>query len=197
MIKTEDAAGVYPPSEDSFLLLEAVRYAKGDVLDLFAGSGIVGLSAAKKADNVVLADINENAIKSINRNAELNRITNYKAVKSNFFSKLGGRRFDVIYMNPPYLPGARREGDELDAATLGGENGYEITISAINELKRHLKPDGVAFLILSDVYEVSKVYKALESINFKFKVVDTKKFFFEELILVRIYEKRGHSPYKR
>ena len=85
MIKTEDAAGVYPPSEDSFLLLEAVRYAKGDVLDLFAGSGIVGLSAAKKADNVVLADINENAIKSINRNAELNRITNYKAVKSNFF----------------------------------------------------------------------------------------------------------------
>lgn len=196
MLKILDNEEVYKPSEDSTLLLEAVKYANGNILDLCAGSGIIGLNAAIKSKKVTLVDINKKALSLIKKNAEINNITNYETLKSNLFDKLGKRRFDVIYMNPPYLPGKAKKGDYLDAATLGGKKGYEITIRAIKKLGAHLNRNGCAFIILSTAYDVDKVYKLLESINFKFSVIDTKKFFFEELILIKIYEKRRHSPCK-
>lgn len=196
MIKIEETVGVYPPSEDSFLLLEATKYACGTVLDLFAGSGVVGLTAASRAKKVTLADVNEKSIRSIKRNAELNGIKNYEAIKSNFFSRIPKKKFDVIYMNPPYLRGEPLGSDELDAATLGGKHGYDVTLEAIKGLKSHLRPGGVAFLILSTVYDIEKVYKLMDSINLKFSIIDSKKFFFEELILIKIYEKRRHSSGK-
>ncbi len=193
MIKILDNDLVYKPSEDSYLLLKAVKYARGEVLDMCAGNGIVGLTAAKKSRKVTLVDVNKNALALIIKNAETNDIKNYEVVHSDLFGNLRKRRFDVIYMNPPYLPGKVKKNDYLDVATLGGNNGYEFTIKAIKRLKAHLNEGGHAFIILSTSYDVDKVYKLLESINFKFVVIDAKKFFFEELILIEIYEKRGHS----
>ncbi len=184
---------VYRPSDDSSLLLEATKYAGGDVLDLCAGSGIIGLNAAAKSRKVTLVDINKNALELIKENAEINNIKTYEVVRSDLFSNLGGRKFDVIYMNPPYLPGKVKKADYLDMATIGGKRGYELTVRAIKKIPAHLKKNGFAFIILSTAYDTNKVYKLLESINFKFSVIDTKKFFFEELILIKIYEKRRHS----
>lgn len=198
MIKLTESKNVYPPAEDSFLLLKTVKYAKGNVLDMFAGSGIIGLSAAKRAKKVTLVDINDDAIAAIKRNAAVNKIKNYEAIKSYLFKELQGKKFDVVYMNPPYLPGDLKNADYLDIATLGGKHGYELTLKAVNDLKDHLKPNGVAFVILSTIYGVNKVYKLLDSINLKFKVISTKKFFFEELILIKIsYEKRRSGDGKR
>jgi HemK-related putative methylase len=193
MIKIEESEGVYPPSEDSMLLLKAIEYSKGDVLDLFAGSGIIGLSATNKAEHVVLADINERAIAAIKHNAEINGIKNYEAVMSDIFKDIGDKKFDVIYMNPPYLVGKPNKNDDIDLALFGGRNGYEITLKAIKGLKTHLKKDGCAFIVLSTVYPLEKVYKALKSISFEFSTIATEKFFFEELVLIKMYDKRRNS----
>ncbi len=179
---------VYEPAEDSFLLLEAAEYARGDVLELFAGSGLVGLAAAKRSNSVTFADINESAITLINRSLEKRGLPNCKAVRSDLFSDLGDSTFDVIYMNPPYLPGRKNGEDAADTAVIGGEKGYEMTLKAIYESKAHLRQKGEIYLIISSLYEPHNVYKALKAINFKFEVLDTKKFFFEELSMIKIYE---------
>jgi release factor glutamine methyltransferase len=188
---------VYDPAEDSVLLSEAVEYARGDVLELFAGKGVVGLEAAKKAKSVTFADINQSSIKFIDQKIEENGLTNCKTVISDLFSDLAGLSFDVIYMNPPYLPGDRNGKDAAELSISGGKDGYELTIEALKQSKQHLKEGGEIYLIISTVYDVRKVYKALESINFEFKVLDRKKFFFEELLLVKIYEKRGNNYSER
>lgn len=188
-----DEGFVYEPADDSLLLMEAVKYARGDVLELFAGSGVVGLAAAEKAKNVILADINEDAIHMINKRIEEKGLANCKAVKSDLFSGLNGKVFDVIYMNPPYLPDVGREKNSVENALVGGEEGYEITLEALHQSRDHLRSDGEIYLIISSVYDVRNVYKAIKSINFEFEVLNTKKFFFEELLLVKIYEERRDS----
>ncbi len=50
MVDIKEFKDVYVPAEDSFLLLRAVKYAYGEVLDMFAGSGIIGLNAADRAE---------------------------------------------------------------------------------------------------------------------------------------------------
>lgn len=46
------------------------------VLDLYSGVGTLGLSAAKKAKEVVGVEINKNAVDNANENAKLNNLTN-------------------------------------------------------------------------------------------------------------------------
>ena len=46
------------------------------VLDLYSGVGTLGLSAAKKAKEVVGVEINKNAVDNANENANLNNLTN-------------------------------------------------------------------------------------------------------------------------
>ncbi len=190
MIKLLHCDDVYDPAEDSYLLLEAVKFAHGDVLDMCAGSGIIGLNAAEKAKKVILADTNTKALSLIKKTARLNGIKNVSVVKSDLFRNIKGK-FDVIYCNPPYLPGHPE--DTAEKALYGGKTGYEVTIQFIKGLRRHLKEGGQAFLVLSTVYDIEKVYKSLKSIGFSFNELGNKSFFFEELRLICIYENRRGS----
>mgnify|MGYP001567581018 FL=1 len=54
---------LYEPQEDTFLLQEQVKkYAKGKVLDLGTGTGILAKTALEKTKDVLAADINNEAI---------------------------------------------------------------------------------------------------------------------------------------
>lgn len=192
MVKIKEFENVYPPSEDSMLLLKAVGYAKGDVLDMFAGSGIIGLTAAANARNVTLVDVNPHAVEAIKYNAIENRISNFKCLQSDLFSALGKKRFDVIYANPPYLPGKAGK-NWMDRALNGGADGNELTIKFISGIRKHLKHDGKAFIILSSIYDTNKVYKEIKRLRFSFKKLSSINFFFEELFLIELYDKGGHS----
>ncbi len=74
------------------------------VLDIFAGSGCMGLAFAKRFPNstVTLADVNAKFIKQIQKNAEINEVPNIKIVKSNVFQNIKDK-FDIILANPPYI----------------------------------------------------------------------------------------------
>ncbi len=58
-------ASVYPPSEDSFLILQTLSkfvLRGSEVCDLGTGSGILGLFCASKGAKVTVTDINELAL---------------------------------------------------------------------------------------------------------------------------------------
>ncbi|MEM0143215.1 MAG: methyltransferase [Candidatus Parvarchaeum sp.] len=196
MVYIKEFKEVYPPSEDSLLLLRAVKYAHGKVLDMCAGSGIIGLNAAASSDKVTLVDINPKSIKSIVYNARKNGIKNFECITSDLFSSLKDRKFDVIYANPPYLP-EKKEKKWIKHALSGGKEGSELTIRIIRSLRHHLKKGGYAFMILSSVYDIDKVYKEIKRLRLSFKKLYSVNFFFEKLILIKIYDKSGNSNKSR
>src|SRR5271157_3702113 len=143
---------IYEPAEDSFLLLHAADRAAGRVLDLCSGSGVIGLRAATKADEVLLIDINPKAVAHIRKEILDRGLKNCRAEVSDLYEKVGEAKFDFIFANPPYLPCECRGGECRELHSCGGEKGYEITLRIIGGLGSHLKGGGRAFLITSTAY---------------------------------------------
>ena len=78
------------------------------VLDLFAGSGQMGLEAVSRgATHAVLVDQSKDAVKVITKNAEKTRLAeDCTVVCSDFAEFLRQRRgkepFDIVFIDPPY-----------------------------------------------------------------------------------------------
>ena len=78
------------------------------VLDLFAGSGQMGLEAVSRgAAHAVLVDQSKDAVKIIQKNAEKTRLAEDCTVICSDFSEFfrqrrGKEPFDIIFIDPPY-----------------------------------------------------------------------------------------------
>lgn len=74
-------------------------------LDLFAGSGALGLEALSRgASQVVLVDNHSAAVKQLRANLALLRCTAAEAVKAEALEYLSGPAspFDIVFLDPPY-----------------------------------------------------------------------------------------------
>ncbi len=81
-----------------------------EVLDLFAGSGQMGLEAISRgAAHATLVDSSPSAIRIIEQNVSKTRFDNdCTVIKSDYLSfirKNKGRKFDLIFLDPPYAAG--------------------------------------------------------------------------------------------
>lgn len=110
-----------PRYETEELILQAYKFINknSSVLDLGCGSGFIGLSIAKntQAKEVILSDIDSQAILQTKINAKLNNLK-VKIIKSDLFENLKNYKFDVIISNPPYLD---FESSNLDSSVLDYE----------------------------------------------------------------------------
>ncbi len=80
-----------------------------NVLDLFAGSGALGIEAlSRNADNVTFCDNNKQAIQMIKKNLEKTRllekseIINLDYKECVKFLNTKNKKFDLIFLDPPY-----------------------------------------------------------------------------------------------
>ncbi|MDQ0159203.1 16S rRNA (guanine966-N2)-methyltransferase [Alkalibacillus salilacus] len=81
----------------------------GNVLDLFAGSGGLGIEALSRgADHVVFVDAQGAAVKTIHKNLETLKVDHgYNVFRQDAFRALKaaskqGRQFDYVFLDPPY-----------------------------------------------------------------------------------------------
>lgn len=122
---------------------EAVFSSLGDrvvgarVLDLYAGSGSLGIEALSRgASEAVFVEENREAVETIRRNLESTRlgggVVRQQAVRS-FLSTLSETEFSLIFADPPYA----RAPEELESL---GE------FLALEPLARALSPGGVFVL---------------------------------------------------
>jgi len=139
---------------------------RNEVLDLGCGTGIIGITIAleRPLSKVVLIDQSEHAIKNTKENQALHQVTNTTIQKSDWFSVLNQKRFDVILSNPPYLeendPHLLQglEDEPLDAL-VSGPTGIEAIQYIIENAKNHIKPLG--WLFIEHGYNQAKISKDL------------------------------------
>lgn len=180
-------AGVYAPSDDTFLLLSAIDL-QGDeqVLELGTGSGIIGLHCARAGARVTVTDISKDSVTNARYNAELNGL-DISIIHTDLFSGLSGC-FDVIIFNPPYLSGedAEKLGAEDRQQLVGGIAGSEMSIEFLNEARHFLAPGGVVYLLVSSE-TASTILEHARNFYSIHKVVE-KKQFFEVLAVYRLVQ---------
>ena len=86
-----------------------------EVLDLFAGSGQMGLEAVSGgANGAVFVDKSKEAIAIINKNIEKTKLGEYcRAFNSDAFDYIramrGKKKFDIVFVDPPYALRATAE----------------------------------------------------------------------------------------
>lgn len=180
---------IYLPREDSFLIQNYIKkYAKGIVLDLGTGFGILAEEAAqsKKVVKVFGVDVNEEAIKHCIRHQQSNKIVYAQSFLFDLFKldrRYFGIKFDTILFNPPYLP---TDPKHKDVAFDGGKEGYELICRFLHEAKRFLRPKGSILLIFSSFTGKEKLDNFLLRNYWKFKEIEKIHISFEDIYLYLI-----------
>ena len=143
------------PRNDTEILVEKAVGLIGercaDVLDMCAGSGVIGISVKKLCPkaSVSLLDISDCAIELIRDNARLNG-ADVEIIKSDMFENLKGR-YDFLLANPPYIESeVLRTLDvfkyEPELALDGSFDGLKFYRSISRNVRKYLKPDGIVIL---------------------------------------------------
>ena len=148
-------SGVFCPTltNTSKLLLEAVEFLPGErVLDVFAGSGALGINASLHgASCVVMVDIDSSAVRCATTNVRLNGLeTSAKVRQGTLTSCLSpSEKFDLIIANPPLLPG-----DQVGPLSVAiFDPGLRSTVDFLRSVGDHLASRGRIYLITSSVIE--------------------------------------------
>jgi len=134
------------------------------ILDIGTGSGAIALACAKAFPQakVDAADISAAALQVCRRNVRrLGLGTRVTPLRSDYFSGVAGRRYDIIVSNPPYvgrdemraLPPEYRHEPRLGLAS--GADGLDSVRAIFAEARSHLEDDGIL------VVEVGNTEKAL------------------------------------
>jgi len=126
---------VYCPSDDTFLLIDALEILPGErALEIGCGSGLVSLHLAKAGATVTAVDVNFEAAICAKAAAGLNGLR-LEVIRSDLFQNVQGC-FDLIVFNPPYLRG---EGADMsDLAWAGGRTGTETLGRFLEQAPAHL-----------------------------------------------------------
>ena len=144
--------GVLIPRADTEILVEkALAWMKpgARVLDIGTGSGAIAVSLAKlgRQAQVTAVDVSDRALEIARRNAERNGAA-VEFVKSDCFSALKGRKYDMIVSNPPYISADEMRGlmpevtREPELALFGGADGLDFYRRISREASEYLNEGG-------------------------------------------------------
>lgn len=152
------------PRPETEMLVEAAlelvpTFAPAEVLDLGTGTGAIGLALASERQQwkVTAVDRVPEAVELAERNRQRLHLSNASVLESHWFSALGGRRFDLIISNPPYIADADPHlvaGDvrfEPSSALVAGSDGLDDLRTIIDQAPAYLNASG--WLLLEHGYD--------------------------------------------
>ncbi len=150
------------PGDPSPLAPPGIR----SILDLCTGSGAIAISAAHAypSAHVDAVDISDEALTVAARNVRRHGLEGrVRLLKSDLFTAVSGRRYDLILSNPPYV--ADQDMDDLPCeyrreprlALAGGPDGLDLVLPIMYQSREHLTARGRLVL------EVGASREALEA----------------------------------
>lgn len=176
-----DVNQVYPPSDDTFLLIKAaLNEAKPEdkVIEIGCGSGAVIESLKSRVQSVLGVDINPHAVFFTNQKG-------VEAIRSDLFESVKGE-FDMILFNAPYLPTNPEEkiNDWLEYALDGGENGRKVIEKFLPQAVSHLKRYGRILLLISSLTGLSEINSLCKSLGLISIIAEQEKMEDGEMLYV-------------
>jgi ribosomal protein L3 glutamine methyltransferase len=122
------------------------------ILDIGTGGGCIAIAVARYLPNcrVDAVDVSDAALALARENLRLHRLgRRVKLQKSDVYSALKRRRYDMILANPPYV-GAREMArlpaeyaHEPRLALASGRDGLDVVRRILGQAAQHLRPKGV------------------------------------------------------
>ena len=179
--------GVYPPSEDTYLLLDSLDIKQDDeFLEVGCGAGLITLTAAKKTRSIVSVDSSFEAVRNTLENLKKNNLYNdCHVIEADLFGAFAPSvKFSLIVFNPPYLP-LDNEHTNLDHALVGGQVGTELTERFVKQATKHLLRGGRVYVVVSNLANIDSIRKTMIECGFVVDTVSEESLFFEKIQVLR------------
>ena len=129
----------------------------GLALDLFAGSGAMGIEAISRGiEHCDFNDLNKNAINVCKNNLDNLKITDYNLYNLDYLSFINkiDKKYDLIFLDPPYMMDDIEK--ILNETLLILNKGGRIVFEMSNKSKYDILPDKVA-IKKDKVYGIKRV----------------------------------------
>lgn len=151
-----------------------------NILDIFSGSGCIGLVVAKKRPktHVLCSEIKKENISQIEKNRELNNIPKEQVtiMQSDEFQNIPPQKFDYIFANPPYISQEKIETVEQSVlehedhgALFAKDDGLFFVKKCIDSIPNFLKENGYMFVEFDPWQEeILTSYATTKNISFDF-----------------------------
>lgn len=188
--------GLYTFSSDSIALAHAVQEQQIETLvDLCAGSGVVGLEIADTRDvkNLYLVELQSELADAANISARLTtRKTKIKVINDDIKNApqlLGEGCADVVISNPPYFKSGSGEVPENLSRALARHELKMTLLDLVSSAARLLKSSGMFYMIhiASREKEIEKTLR-----DFDFKIV-SKSYLKGKLSRIIVIAKKEHK----
>lgn len=132
--KNEDVRPTTDRVKESLFNIVSPYIMESDVLDLFAGTGSLGIECLSRgANKCVFVDVSKESISIVKSNIKKARVENESIVLNLDFKdainklKIQNNKFDVIFMDPPYYKNMFIDAlEKIDEASLLKEDGIII-----------------------------------------------------------------------
>lgn len=171
------------PRADTETLVEAVLAclpspSPARVADLGTGSGAIALALARARPHwrITATDISAPALACARANAHAHEIDSVCFIESDWYTALGGRVFDLIAANPPYIaeddPHLATLIHEPRGALVACDNGLADLARLAEQSPAHLAPGG--WLILEHGWQQADAVRALLRAQ-GFEAVETRR----------------------
>lgn len=191
-----DIDGVYPPQEDSQLLIRSIDDSglarSRNVLDLCTGSGVVAIAAAELgARSVTAFDICPRAVSCSQGNA-LYAGVEINVCEGSWSGALDYAPFDLIVSNPPYVPTPPAGDTDVIPITAGparawdaGVDGRMVLDPLCESAAGMLDAGGSLLMVQSALAGVDKSLDSLRSTGLKAEVVASQHIPFGPVLTAR------------
>ncbi|KAJ8870496.1 hypothetical protein PR048_029519 [Dryococelus australis] len=193
----EDFDHIYEPSEDTFLLLDALEedvefleHLKPSLcLEVGSGSGVVVTALARllgSSCSCLAVDINPVACEKTAATARKNGCCT-EVVQCDLASALvKDRRVDVLVFNPPYVVTEVVSGpDMLSRAWAGGAHGRQVMDCLFPDVPHLLSEQGVFYLLVIMENKPLEIQEQMASLGFEMTILKDRKIRGEHLLVLK------------
>ncbi len=175
-------AKIYKPSEDTFLLADTLSDAKGEnALEIGTGSGYIADILARNFKRVVATDIDVKALLYAKSNCK-NSNENILYICCDAADAIVNIKFDLIAINPPYIPSYSIDDRSID----GGKGGIEVAMGMLKSAIRLIANDGAIYMVISSLADYNKLISFIKDLGFDVLIITKRAYWFEELLVIKI-----------